>query len=84
MLQTIHNMLIVVTRCGGAVVAHLEARAEANGTIKLNGSAEAVRLLVAGEVRAELLIRGEVKLADLPKFFAENADRSVMKAAVRP
>ncbi len=46
--------------------------------------AEAVRLLVAGEVRAELLIRGEVKLADLPKFFAENADRSVMKAAVRP
>lgn len=46
--------------------------------------AEAVRLLCAGEVRTELLIRGEIRLAELPNFFAENADRSIPKAVVRP
>ncbi len=45
---------------------------------------EAVRLLSEGRVKTELIIRGEVKLADLPKFFAENADKSIPKAAVRP
>ena len=45
---------------------------------------EAVRLLSEGRVKTGLIIRGEVKLADLPKFFAENADKSVPKAVVRP
>ena len=45
---------------------------------------EAVRLLSKGKVKTELIIQGEVKLADLPRFFAENADRSIPKAAVRP
>jgi L-iditol 2-dehydrogenase len=44
---------------------------------------EAVRLLSEGKVKTELVIRGEVKLADIPRFFAENADKSVPKAAVR-
>jgi L-iditol 2-dehydrogenase len=46
--------------------------------------AEAVRLLSTGKVRTDLLVRGEVKLDDIPKFFAENADKSIMKAVVRP
>jgi L-iditol 2-dehydrogenase len=45
---------------------------------------EAVRLLCAGLVKTELLIRGEVRLADLPKFFADNAEASIPKAVVRP
>jgi L-iditol 2-dehydrogenase len=46
--------------------------------------AEAVRLLCSGKVKTELLIQGEVKLADVPKFFSDNADKSIPKAAVRP
>jgi L-iditol 2-dehydrogenase len=46
--------------------------------------AEAVRLLCAGKVKTELLIRGAVKLADVPKFFADNAEKSIPKAVVRP
>ena len=45
---------------------------------------EAVRLLSAGEIKTGLLIQGEVALADLPAFFAANADRSIPKAVVRP
>jgi L-iditol 2-dehydrogenase len=45
---------------------------------------EAVRLLSEGKVKTELLIRGEVNLDDIPKFFAENADKSIPKAVVRP
>ena len=45
---------------------------------------EAVRLLSEGKVKTGLIIRGEVKLSDLPRFFAENADKSVSKAVVRP
>lgn len=43
---------------------------------------EAVRLLSAGKVRTDLLIRGEVKLADIPEFFKKNADSSIPKAVV--
>lgn len=46
--------------------------------------AEAVRLLSEGKVKTDLLIKGEVALDDLPRFFAENADRSIPKAVVRP
>jgi L-iditol 2-dehydrogenase len=45
---------------------------------------EAVRLLSEGKVKTGLIIRGEVRLDDIPKFFAENADRSIPKAVVRP
>jgi L-iditol 2-dehydrogenase len=45
---------------------------------------EAVRLLSAGKVKTELIIRGEVALADVPKFFKDNAETSIPKAAVRP
>ena len=45
---------------------------------------EAVRLLSEGKVKTELLIQGEIKLADVPRFFAENADRSIPKTVVRP
>ena len=45
---------------------------------------EAVRLLSEGKVKTQLLIQGEVKLADLPAFFAANADKSIPKAVVRP
>jgi L-iditol 2-dehydrogenase len=45
---------------------------------------EAVRLLSEGKVKTDLLIRGEIKLADVPKFFAENADKSIPKTVVRP
>ncbi|HEX4048905.1 MAG TPA: alcohol dehydrogenase catalytic domain-containing protein, partial [Elusimicrobiota bacterium] len=45
---------------------------------------EAVRLLGEGRVKTGLIIRGEVRLADIPRFFSENADRSVPKAVVRP
>jgi L-iditol 2-dehydrogenase len=45
---------------------------------------EAVRLLSEGKVKTGLLIRGEIKLADLPAFFAANADKSIPKSVVRP
>lgn len=45
---------------------------------------EAVRLLSEGKVKTGLLVRGEVALADVPRFFAENADKSIPKAVVRP
>ena len=45
---------------------------------------EAVRLLSNGKVKTGLLIQGEVKLDDLPAFFAANADRSIPKTVVRP
>lgn len=45
---------------------------------------EAVRLLSEGKVKTDLLINGSLKLADLPKFFAENADKSIPKSVVRP
>lgn len=43
---------------------------------------EAVRLLSDGKVKTELLISGAVKLADLPAFFAANADKSIPKTVV--
>lgn len=46
--------------------------------------AEAVRLLCAGRVKTELLIQGEIALTDVPKFFADNADKSLPKSVVRP
>jgi L-iditol 2-dehydrogenase len=46
--------------------------------------AEALRLLAAGRVRTDLLVKGEMRLESLPRFFAENADRSIPKAVVRP
>jgi L-iditol 2-dehydrogenase len=45
---------------------------------------EAVRLLSEGKVKTGLIVRGEVKLDDVPRFFAENADKSIPKAVVRP
>jgi L-iditol 2-dehydrogenase len=45
---------------------------------------EAVRLLSEGKVRTDLLIKGEIKLADVPAFFAANADKSIPKTVVRP
>ncbi len=45
---------------------------------------EAVRLLSEGKVKTDLIIQGEVKLADIPKFFADNADKSLPKRVVRP
>ena len=45
---------------------------------------EAVRLLSEGKVKTELLIQGEIKLADVPHFFAANADQSIPKTVVRP
>ena len=45
---------------------------------------EAVRLLSEGKVKTGLLIRGETALAELPAFFAANAERSIPKAVVRP
>ena len=45
---------------------------------------EAVRLLSEGKVKTNLLIQGEIKLNDVPKFFAENADKSIPKTVVRP
>lgn len=45
---------------------------------------EAVRLLSAGRVRTDLLIQGEIKLSEVPSFFAKNADRSIPKTVVRP
>ena len=43
---------------------------------------EAVRLLSEGKVKTELLISGKVPLADLPAFFAANADKSISKSVV--
>ena len=43
---------------------------------------EAVRLLSEGKVRTDLLIRGTVKLDDIPAFFAANAEKSIPKAVV--
>lgn len=43
---------------------------------------EAVRLLSEGKVKTELLIQGSVKLADIPAFFAANADKSIPKSVV--
>lgn len=43
---------------------------------------EAVRLLSEGKVKTELLIKGSVKLADIPAFFAANADKSIPKSVV--
>ncbi len=43
---------------------------------------EAVRLLSEGKVKTELLISGAVKLADIPAFFAANADKSIPKRVV--
>ncbi|MDE2142680.1 MAG: alcohol dehydrogenase catalytic domain-containing protein [Elusimicrobia bacterium] len=45
---------------------------------------EAVRLLSEGKVQTNLLIGGEIKLSDVVKFFAENADKSIPKTVVRP
>ncbi|MFI5360512.1 MAG: zinc-binding dehydrogenase [Elusimicrobiota bacterium] len=45
---------------------------------------EAVRLLSAGKVKTELLIKNAVALSDLPRFFAANADKSITKTVVRP
>lgn len=45
---------------------------------------EAVRLLSEGKVKTNLLINGEIRLNDVPKFFAENADKSIPKSVVRP
>ena len=44
--------------------------------------AEAVRLLSEGKVATGLLIKGAVKLSDLPAFFAANADKSIPKSVV--
>ncbi|MBI4370828.1 MAG: alcohol dehydrogenase catalytic domain-containing protein [Elusimicrobia bacterium] len=44
----------------------------------------AVRLLSEGKVRTDLLIHGEIKIENVPAFFAENADQSIPKAVVRP
>ncbi|MEK7233179.1 MAG: zinc-binding dehydrogenase [Elusimicrobiota bacterium] len=44
--------------------------------------AQAVRLLCDGQVKTELLISGAVKLADIPAFFAANADKSIPKSVV--
>jgi L-iditol 2-dehydrogenase len=46
--------------------------------------AEAVRLLSEGRVKTELLVKGEVALNDIPKFFADHAETSIPKAVVRP
>ncbi len=43
---------------------------------------EAVRLLSEGKVKTDLLIKGSVKLADIPAFFAANADKSLPKHVV--
>ncbi len=43
---------------------------------------EAVRLLSEGKVNTGLLISGAVKLADIPAFFAANADKSIPKSVV--
>ncbi len=43
---------------------------------------EAVRLLSEGKVKTELLIKGLVRLADIPAFFAANADKSIPKSVV--
>lgn len=45
---------------------------------------EAVRLLSEGKIRTDLLIQGAVKLADIPAFFAANAEKSIPKAVVTP
>ena len=45
---------------------------------------EAVRLLSAGKIMTGLLVSGDVRLADVPAFFAANADKSIPKAVVRP
>ncbi|MEK7383902.1 MAG: zinc-binding dehydrogenase [Elusimicrobiota bacterium] len=45
---------------------------------------EAARLLSEGKVKTGLLIKGEVKLEDIPAFFAANADKSIPKAVVMP
>ncbi|MBI3288644.1 MAG: alcohol dehydrogenase catalytic domain-containing protein, partial [Elusimicrobia bacterium] len=45
---------------------------------------EAVRLLSEGQVKTELLVKGAVKLADIPLFFAANADKTIPKAVVTP
>ena len=45
---------------------------------------EAVRQLSEGKVKTDLLIRGEIKLSDVPRFFAANADKSIPKTVVRP
>ncbi len=43
---------------------------------------EAVRLLSEGKVKTGLIISGAVKLADIPAFFAANADKSIPKSVV--
>jgi L-iditol 2-dehydrogenase len=44
--------------------------------------AEAVRLLSEGKVKTGLLVKGAVRLADIPAFFAANAEKSIPKAVV--
>ncbi|MDE2313606.1 MAG: zinc-binding dehydrogenase, partial [Elusimicrobia bacterium] len=44
----------------------------------------AVDLLSFGKIAPELFISGRVALEELPKFFKDNAERSIPKAAVIP
>ncbi|HVC08529.1 MAG TPA: zinc-binding dehydrogenase [Elusimicrobiota bacterium] len=44
----------------------------------------AAALLAQGKIKTELLISGRVALSELPKFFQDNAERSIPKAAVIP
>lgn len=46
--------------------------------------ARAVELLSAGAVKTELLVKGRLPLAELPRYFAENADRTTAKVEVAP
>ncbi len=43
---------------------------------------EAVRLLSEGKVKTQLIVKGTVRLGDIPAFFAANAEKSIPKAVV--
>ncbi len=45
---------------------------------------QALDLLAAGKIKTELLVKGRIALAEVPRYFQENADRSVPKVAVFP
>jgi L-iditol 2-dehydrogenase len=45
---------------------------------------QAVDLLAAGKIAADLLVSGAVPLDEVPRFFAANADKSIPKAVVLP
>jgi L-iditol 2-dehydrogenase len=78
--------------CAAGTLVPIDAHRVHYGQLSLHGVfhhtprhfAAAVELLGRGALRADLLIRGRIPLAEVPDFYAKNCDTSNPKAAVIP